>query len=122
MSAFQPEDNVAVETHVQKIISGSYGHFCRATGRASPVVSRAGVLAFATVGRALPFLFGLAVDHGIRRSDGDVIWKIAVAYFIIECSCAFLAFAQGQFIQRFGNQVLFEIRETLIQHVQRRCR
>lgn len=76
------------------------------------------VLAFTLVGRALPLLFGYAVDHGIRRGDWQIIYTVAGIFFVCELARAGLAFAQSRTIQRLGNQVLFDIREKLIRHVQ----
>lgn len=117
MSAFQPEDNVAIELTFKKLFVRLWPFLSRHRGKIA--VSILLVVAFASVGRALPFLFGRAVDQGIRVKDYDLIVQLAIIFFAVQCIRAFLAFAQINYIQRFGNQVLFEIRERLISHVQR---
>ncbi len=117
MNIFIPEDNVAVELTFKRLFLKLWPFLSR--HRKSLAVSVLLVLSFASVGRLLPFLFGVAVDEGIRKGNSKVIASVAAVYLAVECLRAFLAFYQGAYIQFFGNQVLFEIREKLIDHVQR---
>lgn len=117
MSAFLPEDNVAIELTFQKLFKKLWPFLAR--HKAKILLSVSLVFLFAGVGRALPIIFGMAVDEGIREQHQDRLAMFAIAYFVFEFFRAVLAFAQTSFIQKFGNQVLFEIREALVAHVQR---
>lgn len=114
---FFTEDNVALELTFKKLFVKLWPFLWR--HKAKVIISLSLVGLFVLVGRALPFLFGYAVDEGIGKGDRSIIVQVAIAYLAIECFRAVLAFAQSNYIQKFGNQVLFEIRERLIAHVQR---
>ncbi len=74
---------------------------------------------FVCVGRTLPFLFGYAIDAGLKAQNLTVIYFVAASYLILETTRALLSFLQNRHIQRLGNTVLYEIREKLMAHVQR---
>jgi ATP-binding cassette subfamily B multidrug efflux pump len=76
------------------------------------------VLAFVAVGRALPILFGYAIDEGIKKQQLEVIYSIAGLYLGFESMRSILAFAQSYFMIKLGNSSLFDLREDLIRHVQ----
>lgn len=76
------------------------------------------VLLFVAVGRALPLLFGYAIDEGIKKQQSEIIFYVAIAYLFFEISRSILAFAQSYLMQRLGNRTLYDLRETLIHHVQ----
>ncbi len=114
---FFTEDNVAIELTFKKLFKKLWPFLWRHKPRV--LISLFLVFAYVGVGRALPFLFGYAIDEGIRQSRREVIVYVAIAYLFIECMRAGLAFIQNNYIQRLGNLVLFEIREKLISHVQR---
>ncbi len=76
------------------------------------------VLLFVVVGRALPLLFGYAIDEGIKKQQAEVIFYVAMAYLTFEVTRAILAFGQSYLMQRLGNRTLYDLRETLIHHVQ----
>lgn len=117
MSVFHQEDNVAVELTFQKLFWKLWPFLkCH---KKKLFLSLVLVTCYAFVGRALPFLFGHAVDAGIHANDKNVIFQLAMAYLVVECFRAIMVFAQSAYIQHFGNQVLFEIREKLIRHIQR---
>jgi ATP-binding cassette, subfamily B, multidrug efflux pump len=117
MTGFQVEDNVAIELTFKKLFAKLWPFLSKHKPKIA--VSVFLVFSFAAVGRALPFLFGRAVDLGIRQNHHDIVVHLAIAYLLVECVRAFLAFAQTNYIQHYGNQVLFEIREKLVSHVQR---
>jgi ATP-binding cassette subfamily B protein len=116
-NSLQPEDNVAVELTFKKLFWKLWPFLSR--HKQNIAIALALVIGYAIVGRALPFLFGTAVDEGIRKHDNEIIVKLALGYFVVEILRATFAFLQTSYIQRFGNQVLFEIREELISHVQK---
>lgn len=114
---FFTEDNVALELTFKKLFLKMWPYLWR--HKRKVIGSLVLVVSYVLVGRALPFLFGYAVDEGIRGHKYEVVVHVAIAYLILETVRAILAFAQSNFIQKFGNLVLFEIRERLVTHVQR---
>ncbi|NQZ01844.1 MAG: ABC transporter ATP-binding protein [Bdellovibrionales bacterium] len=77
------------------------------------------VIAYVGVGRALPILFGYAIDEGIKKQQLSVIYQIAGLYLTFEVLRSVLAFAQSYLMIKLGNSSLFDLREDLIKHVQR---
>jgi ATP-binding cassette subfamily B protein len=116
MSVFHQEDNVAVELTFGKLFGRLWPFLAR--HKSKMFFGMCLVLTYAAVGRALPFLFGHAIDAGIRLHNDHVIVQMAFAYLAVECLRAMMIFVQGTFIQFLGNQVLFEIREQLLRHIQ----
>jgi ATP-binding cassette subfamily B protein len=113
---FFTEDNVAMELTFKKLFRKLWPFLWAHKARVT--ISLALVFAYVGIGRMLPFLFGYAVDEGIRQQKREVVVYVAVAYLVIECLRTLLSFWQNNYIQRLGNLVLFEIREKLIRHVQ----
>lgn len=113
---FFTEDNVATELTFTKLFRKLWPYLW--AHKRKVVVSVLLIGAYIAVGRALPFLFGYAIDEGIKNTHREVIVYVAIAYFLLESMKAVLSFLQSRHIQGFGNQVLFEIREKLIAHVQ----
>lgn len=114
---FFTEDNVALELTFQNLFARLWPSLWI---HKQKIINALVIVAFyVLVGRALPFLFGYAVDQGIKGQQHDVIFYIAAAYFVLETVRACLAFLQSNHIQKLGNLVLYEIRERLIRHVQR---
>lgn len=114
---FFTEDNVALELTFQKLFAKLWPDLWR--HKVAVITSLALVLLYVSVGRVLPFLFGYAIDEGIKNKQVELIYYVAATYFALECVRSLLAFLQNKHIQVFGNQVLFEIRERLLNHVQR---
>lgn len=113
---FFTEDNVAMELTFKKLARKLWPFLW--THKSRMIISFALVFTYVAVGRMLPFLFGYAVDEGIRQQQRQVVVYVALAYLVIEAMRTFLSFWQNNYIQRLGNMVLFEIREKLIRHVQ----
>ena len=113
---FFTEDNVALELTFKKLFKKFWPYLWQ--HRRQVIVSLVLVGLYVSVGRGLPFLFGYAIDEGIQNKQREIIIYVAIAYLILETFRAALAFWQTYYIQRFGNQVLFEMRERLVQHVQ----
>ena len=111
------EDNVALELTFVRLFRKLWPFLWR--HKRQVLLALVIVSAYVSVGRALPFLFGYAVDEGIRGKDQSAIIWVAGAYFFLESVRALLSFLQTGHIQKLGNQVLFEVREKLIGHVQR---
>jgi len=114
---FFTEDNVSLELTFKKLFVKLWPYLWR--HRARVVISLVLVAGYVGVGRVLPFLFGYAVDEGLTKRHVDIVVYVAITYLILESIRTVLAFQQSNYIQKFGNQVLFELREKLINHVQR---
>ncbi len=114
---FFTEDNVAMELTFKKLAVKIWPYLWR--HKAKVIWSLILVGLFVAVGRMLPFLFGYAIDEGITHKNTDIIWKVAIAYLVLESARSVLAFGQSNYIQKFGNLVLYEMRERLMSHVQR---
>ena len=104
---FFTEDNVAIELTFKKLFRKLWPFLW--AHKARVMVSLALVFSYVGIGRMLPFLFGYAVDEGIRQQKHDVVVYVAIAYLVIECLRTVLSFWQNNYIQRLGNLVLFEI-------------
>src|SRR5256885_2389757 len=116
MSLFIQEDNVAVELTFKKLFLKLWPFLARHKPRIA--ISLVLVITYAGVGRALPFIFGKAVDLGIRSQNVKIIGYLTIAYLLVESLRIILVFGQSAYIQNFGNLVLFEIREKLVRHIQ----
>ncbi len=76
------------------------------------------VLLYSVIARTLPWIVGYTIDNGITKGDFDIVWKLAVAYMVIQTLASVLFYVQNILFQRLGNRALFDIREDLISHVQ----
>jgi ATP-binding cassette subfamily B protein len=114
---FFTEDNVSLELTFKKLFIKIWPYLWR--HKRKVIMSLLLVGMFVAVGRLLPFLFGYAIDEGIEHKQTHIIVYVAIAYFLLESLRAVLSFRQSNYIQRFGNLVLFDLREKLINHTQR---
>lgn len=114
---FFTEDNVALELTFKKLFRKLWPFLWKHPRKV--VTSMVLVMLLVLVGRTLPFLFGYAVDEGIKKQNLQVVLWVAAAYLLLEMANVIFAFLQSRYIQRFGNLVLFEVRERLIGHTQR---
>jgi ATP-binding cassette, subfamily B, multidrug efflux pump len=76
------------------------------------------VIAYTILGRTLPFLFGYAIDEGIRKNAIDVVYWVAGLFLACEITRVSFGFLQSYLMEKIGNRVLFQMRERLIDHVQ----
>ncbi|MFN7825404.1 MAG: ABC transporter ATP-binding protein [Pseudobdellovibrionaceae bacterium] len=77
------------------------------------------VIGMALAARLLPTLIGQAIDQGLLRKDLQFVLKIAVIYLVLEVIKSILEFSFNYLFQKFGNRILFYIREDLVRHVER---
>ncbi len=76
------------------------------------------VVGLAVTSRALPFLIGYVIDHGIVAKDYGVLKSVALIYLVVQILQTLFQFSYSYFFQIFGNRVLYYIREDLIRHIQ----
>lgn len=113
---FFTEDNVALELTFVKLFKKLWPFLWRHKKRVIAACVLVGV--YVVLGRSLPLLFGYAIDEGVRKGIKEVVVRIAFLYMGLEVLRSIFSFWQSNHMQRLGNQVLFEIREKLISHVQ----
>lgn len=68
--------------------------------------------------RLLPFLFGYGIDEGIIKSKPEILFKVALAFFACEVIKSASQWSYIFFFQKFGNRLLYFVREDLISHIQ----
>lgn len=73
---------------------------------------------FTLIARALPLIFARIIDQGILLKDAKLITVLSITYFGLEILKNFLMFGYQFLFQKFGNRVLFYVREDLLKHVQ----
>ncbi len=68
--------------------------------------------------RLLPTLIGYAIDEGILKNNKPLMLKIAFAYLGVEIFKSLAMWSYQVCFQRYGNQVLYYLREDLLRKIQ----
>lgn len=76
------------------------------------------VLGMALVSRLIPQVIGYAIDHGFREKKEDVLLWVGIAYLGLEIFKLIFSFLHHYLFRKFGNRVLFYLREDIFRHVQ----
>lgn len=76
------------------------------------------VLLAAAASRAVPLLIGYAIDHGVMAKNAQVFFNVAIIYLMAEILRSIFNFTNTYLFQKFGNRMLFHLREELTRHVQ----
>jgi ATP-binding cassette subfamily B multidrug efflux pump len=76
------------------------------------------VIGLSVASRSLPFLIGYAIDHGIQARNLSVLYQVAWIYLGVQVLQTTFQFLYNFVFQKFGNRVLFYVREDLVRHVQ----
>lgn len=77
------------------------------------------VLADALVSLAGPYLTKEAIDHGIRHLDLGYLDRVAVLYLSVLVVGFGLGYLQNQVMQRVGQHIMRDLRQSLFRHLQR---
>lgn len=76
------------------------------------------ITALITSSRMLPTLIGYAIDEGVLKNDRVLMLKVAAAYMVVEIFKSLAMWSHQVCFQRYGNQVLYYLREDLIKKIQ----
>lgn len=77
------------------------------------------VFLMAFLARLLPFLIGFAVDEGFQKNNFTLVRNIALLFLLVEASKTLTQVFCTYSFQKFGNRVLYYLREDLLTHVQK---
>lgn len=117
MAEFLQEDKVKSEMTFREMLVKMWPYMRRHKGIIVSVLVL--VVAYTLVGRLMPILFGYAIDEGIEKKNLNLVYWIAGGYFALDTIRSLLGFGKTTLSAKFGNRVLFEIRERVVDHVQR---
>jgi ATP-binding cassette subfamily B protein len=73
---------------------------------------------YSVAGRALPMLFGYAVDEGIKKQNLNLIYQISIIYLLIELIHLSVSYFKTYTMTKLGNKLMYDIRQRVIEHVQ----
>ena len=76
------------------------------------------IVGLAVSSRLLPTIVGYAIDNGVVPKDRHILFVAAIFYMSAVVAKVFFQFSFLYYFQKFGNRVLFYVREDLIKHVQ----
>ncbi len=116
MSDFMHEDQVKANISYWQVFKRFWPY-----GKRSPTLFFATLVSIALLSissRLLPFLIGYAIDEGILKSNQVILFKVAIAFFVCEIVKSVSQWTYIFFFQKFGNRILYLIREDLIWHTQ----
>lgn len=115
-SNFMNEDNVTTKITYPQLFK-KLSPFAKKEWRLLVLALIAVILA-AGASRAVPLLIGYAIDHGVMSKNAELFFRIALIYLGVEILRSTFNFANTYLFQKFGNRMLFHLREELTRHVQ----
>ncbi len=116
MSQFMNEDQVKSSITIWQMLKGLWPF-----GRRHPALlffSVMSILGVAISSRFMPTLVGYAIDHGIREKNLEALHLAAWGFLIAEISHVVFLFLYQYLFQKFGNRLLYYVREELLSHTQ----
>lgn len=111
------EDRVRSGTTIREMIGRLWPYFMRQ--KTLFFTTLGAVFATAVAARVAVTLFGYAIDHGVIANNRHVVLFVAGAYFALETGRCFMSFLHSYLFAKLGNRILYQIRDRLIEHVQR---
>ena len=117
MSQFLEDDIINAGTTYGELLRRIWPYIRRNLGMFFVVV--VAIVSLAGISRLLPFLIGYAIDHGFKEKNPHLLTQIAFAYLAIEVFKMGLTFLHKYLFQVFGARILGQMRQDLIDHVQR---
>lgn len=76
------------------------------------------ILGLSLSSRLLNYVIGYAIDHGFLQKDYGAVKTMALIYLAIQIVGTTLTIVYQVLFQKFGNRILFYVREDLIKHLQ----
>lgn len=67
--------------------------------------------------RAVPFLYGAAIDHGVKKQDLDMLYLIAAVYFVSVVLHSGFSYWSNYYLMKMSNKWEHILRGRLIKHV-----
>ncbi len=116
MSAFVHDDQVKANISIWQMMKGLWPY-----GKGARPYFWVSVTAVLTVGitsRLFPTIIGYAIDEGILKSDAPLVARMAVAFCVGQLVYVTANFTYNYYFQKFGNRLLFNLRERLHARVQ----
>jgi ATP-binding cassette subfamily B protein len=116
MSQFMNEDQVKASITIPQMLRGLWPY-----ARRHPyllTISTLSVLGVAVSSRLMPTLIGYAIDQGIQQKNLQALRYAALGFLVVEITHVLFLFAYQFLFQKFGNRLLFYIREDLLTHTQ----
>lgn len=117
MSQFLEEDKIKANTNYKELLLRIWPYIQRNIGLFVFVVIA--ILSLAGVSRFLPFLIGYAIDHGLKERNPQVLLTVAYIYLFVEVVKTVMTFLHRYLFQVLGSRVLGQMRQDLLNHVQR---
>jgi ATP-binding cassette subfamily B protein len=114
---FLSEDTVKTSTTILEMARRLWPYGKKHLGLLAAAM--ASVLGLALVSRMIPQVIGYAIDHGFREKKEDVLLWVGLAYLGLEVFKLAFSFLNHFLFRKFGNRVLYYLREDIFQHVQR---
>lgn len=111
MSGYVHDDQVKANINIWQMMKGVWPYGKGARGYFW--VSVAAVLTVGVTSRLFPTIIGYAIDEGILKSDAGLVARMAVAYFAGQLAYVVANFIYNYYFQKFGNRLLFNLREKL---------
>lgn len=116
MSGFVHEDQVKANITIWQMMKGVWPY-----GKGARHYFWLSVGAVLTVGitsRLFPTIIGYAIDEGILKSDASLVARMAIAYCVGQLVYVISNFIYNYYFQKFGNRLLYNLREKLHDRVQ----
>jgi ATP-binding cassette subfamily B multidrug efflux pump len=113
---FLNEDQIKTDMTAAELIRKIWPYCRRHLGLFTAVFIS--VIGLAVTSRLLPYLIGYAIDNGVQKKDYQVLRNIALIYLAVQVLATLFQFSYSFIFQKFGNRILFYVREDLIRHVQ----
>ncbi len=76
------------------------------------------VSAYVFCGRLVPYLFGLAVDMGIKAQNLSVLYQIAMGFALVNILRPIFGFFMNYSLFKLGEKLMLSVRKELMTHVQ----
>lgn len=112
----EQEDRVTTALGIRELFYQLLPFFKKQKARVALLFFSVAALAFG--GRALPYLFGKAVDQGMLQKNQNLVYQIALLYLALEVSKTIFLFLHRYLFFVIGNKVLFQLREKIMIHIQ----